>query len=168
MPIGSHLMIRSFQSWHVIRKRTNGTKSWKRRSSRLLEPYPTRTASWRAQPRQSTTAPTGNLQFRSLTSRHNRVKAREAPVIGGQQQRNNGSISAVVRRLLISHRDNGVGAWLLPIDRRRGRNRRASRPDLSRSDPGTPRPAPQALSVVDSRACFDASWRRMRLPASHW
>src|ERR1700738_1837210 len=33
MPIGSRLMIRSFQSRQVIRKRTNGTKSWKRRSS---------------------------------------------------------------------------------------------------------------------------------------
>src|ERR1700731_686082 len=38
MPIGSRLMIRSFQSRQVIRKRTNGTKSWKRRSS----------AAWRA------------------------------------------------------------------------------------------------------------------------
>src|SRR3977135_673404 len=38
MPIGSRLMIRSLQSRQVIRKRTNGTKSWKRRSS----------AAWRA------------------------------------------------------------------------------------------------------------------------
>src|ERR1700730_10879004 len=38
MPIGSRLMIRSFQSRQVIRKRTNGTKSWKSRSS----------AAWRA------------------------------------------------------------------------------------------------------------------------
>jgi Protein of unknown function (DUF763) len=40
MPFGSRLMIRSFQSRQVVRKRTNGTKSWKRRSSAAFGQVP--------------------------------------------------------------------------------------------------------------------------------
>ena len=55
MPIGSRLMIRSFQSRQVIRKRTNGTKSWKRRSS----------AAWRADAKVAENHPLGRCSLPS-------------------------------------------------------------------------------------------------------